>query len=116
MANLEPTGMYELDYGTINWHTLVNTNFQILNDILAKLQILWSPADYALSQGVFLRWNGSSWEPVDHANDETAHGLTNRTEDIVFSDANKGIVLIDRSDGTQKRLYIENGELKVEDV
>lgn len=37
------------------------------------------------------------------------------TSDFFF-DANNGIVLIDRTDGTYQRLYLEGGELKVEQI
>jgi len=36
--------------------------------------------------------------------------------DIIFTDSSKGPVLIDRNDGTQKRLYVDGGVLHVESV
>ena len=109
-----PAGFKELGDGVLNWHAITNYNFQITNNIYLKLQILWDPASFSVNEGDFLRWDGSKWVPYNHEDREDVHGLAGRTEDIIFSDQNKGIVLIDRQTGEKVRLYVENGILQVE--
>ena len=53
---------------------------------------------------------------ASHNADETGHNLTAREEDIVFADSMKGIVFIDQNTGTKYRLFVDSGNLGIEEV
>lgn len=53
---------------------------------------------------------------ASHNADEAGHNLLARTEDIVFADSLKGIVLIDQNSGAKYRLFIESGNLGIEEI
>jgi len=117
MAQLLPTGLYEIP-STANWHIVANNNFQKLNNLFNKIRVLWENTD-AIPDGAFLIYDASigGFKYIQHSEDQLTHGLGGRTEDITFSDPNKGIVLVDRADNSKKyRLYVENGTLMLEEV
>ena len=113
MGFIGPTNVELLAYGVEGWNRIIDANFRRLNSLFASFQGAWhSPPSRSLLRFVDGEWKGDS----SHEQDQTAHNLTARTQDIVFSDPSKGIVLIDRATGGKYRIYVEGSEVKIEKI
>ena len=111
MGFLKPVYLETIGYGVEGWNGILRDNFYRLNTIFGKFVGAWNNPPV----GGLLRFNGDSWEAdTTHPEDQTAHGLGGRTEDITFSDPNKGVVLVDRATGDKYRVYVEGGVIKLE--
>lgn len=69
-----------------------------------------------------IRYNGTTWEPVGGFKAVNTGALSTNIvgrridADIYVGDATRGIVLVDRTGGTKRRVFINNGTLSSETV
>ena len=89
-------GVETIEVGSNAWRIVCNTNFQTLNDLITDVNNVKN--SYA-------------------KNDLSNLSNTSVSQDISFTDETKGVILVDRADTTKKyRLYIDSGELHLEEV
>jgi len=84
--------------------------------------VMLSAADSGFSAWDVIRYNGSSWSLIGAwVSVNTGAGALNiqgvqQAGDAYISNANRGIVLIDRADGTKHRIYISGDSIYTEIV
>jgi len=139
MAQLSDNGLYTIEYGSSAWRVILNDNIsktlteqKLANGINTDINQQGNfsqTGNYTLS-GDFSQSNGSYTLNGDFS--QTGNytlsgnisisgttlttGIVTANDDIQFTDKNKGIILKDRSDGNNYRIYTDNGSLKVEQV
>ena len=118
---------YFLEYGDTGWHTFINANFQKINQYFKRFANNVA-GDMYISNNAFLIYdkNSDSFSPVELpatgealvvAKDGNIVFTTSLQTDLTFEDAQKGVILVDRADNTKKyRLYVENGQLLLEQI
>ena len=139
MAQLSDNGLYTIEYGSSAWRTILNDNIsktltekKLANGINTDINQqgdFSQTGNYTLS-GDFVQQNGSYTLNGDFS--QTGNytlsgnisisgttlttGVVTASDDIQFTDKNKGIILKDRSADKSYRLYIDGGNLNVEEI
>jgi len=114
-------GIETIEAGSKVWRIICNNNFSILNDLIDNVD---DKADKDLSNVSDIDFktkadniNVAYQSDLDDKANIDLSNLANTqvSEDIVYTDETKGLVLVDRSDTSKKyRLYVDNGEIKIE--
>jgi len=112
MAVLD-NGLETIELGATSWRIILNQNIEKL---YTKDEI-----DDKLDDKADLNGNpDEKFKIADAEDSDEAISLKqylNPADDISFTNENKGIVLIDRNNTDDKyRLYVESGELKIEQL
>jgi len=139
MAQLSDNGLFTIEYGSSAWRVILNDNIsktlteqKLANGINTNIKQqgdFSQTGNYTLS-GDFSQSNGSYTLSGDFkqtgnytlsgnisiSGTTLTTGVVTAQNDIQFSDNSKGIILADRSDGNNYRLYTDSGTLKVEKV
>ena len=119
MSILSPTNLETADYGTVGWNAIYSSNFQKLNDYLAKFEDLWNDtaADWNL-----LRYDSSisKWVKVviedisKHLRKSivsiTANYTVDNNNEVILADATSAAITItlpDPSTNSGKELIIQ---------
>ncbi len=102
-------GLHSIESGSIIWRHILNINF---NNIYSKSSFDSTAALYADTIHTHTEYKDRTTAESDI---DTAMA-SSFSYDIKYSDELKGIVLLDRTTATYKRLYVESGVLLSEDV
>ncbi len=106
---LEENGLYSIEVGSIVWRHLLNTNF---NNIYSKGAF---DIESALYSDTVHAHTGYKDRTIAES-DITTSFDTIFNYDVRFSDGLVGIIILDRTTATYKRLYVEDGVLLSEDA
>ena len=120
MAYLSDNGLYTIEYGSSAWRS-------ILNDNISKT-ITETKLNNGITTNINLTGDISQNGNYNLTGDITQTGNYNLTgsllvtnvathkDDVQFTDSAKGVILADRSDGNNYRVYVDNGTLSVEKI
>jgi len=108
MAYVSDNGLYTIDYGSSAWRVILNDN--ITKTVTPTKMANGITSDFSLTGDFNLAGN------LNVSGTTLMTGIVTSQNDIKFSDSSKGVILKDRSDGNNYRIYTDNGSLKVEKV
>ena len=107
-------GVETIETGSRTWRIICNSNFTILNNLI---DVVNNKANKNLDNVENTDFLNKGVDSGLLKNDMSNLSNTQVTEDIVYTDENKGLVLVDRSDTSKKyRLYVDNGNLQIEQI
>lgn len=114
-------GIETIEVGSTTWRVIFNSNFskiytktEIDTALSNKAAAATTIAGYNISDAYTKTENDTNLS--NHNTSATSHNLNGRTRDISFTDNTKGVVLADRTNGNNYRVYSDSGVLKIEQV
>ena len=136
MAYLSDNDLYTIEYGSSAWRVILNDNIsktltetKLNNGITTTINLTGDfnqtgnytlsgdfnqTGNYTLSGNFNQTGNYTLSGNISISGTTLTTGVVTAQNDIQFSNNSKGIILADRSDGNNYRIYTDNGALKVE--
>ena len=127
MAQLSDNGLYTIEYGSSAWRTILNDNIsktlteqKLANGINTNINqqgdFNQSNGNYTLNGDFNQTGNYTLSGNISISGTTLTTGVVTANDDIQFTDKNKGIILKDRSVDKSYRIYVDNGNLNVEEI
>ena len=138
MAQLSDNGLYTIEYGSSAWRVILNDNIsktlteqKLANGINTNIKQqgdfsqtgnytlsgdFSQTGNYTLSGAFSQTGNYTLSGNISISGTTLTTGVVTASDDIQFTDKNKGIILKDRSADKSYRLYIDGGNLNVEEI
>jgi len=108
MAHLSDNGLYTIEYGSSAWRS-------ILNDDISKI-ITETKLNNGITTNINLTGDINQTGNYNLTGSLLVTNIATHQDDVQFTDSTKGVILADRSDGNNYRVYVDNGTLSVEQV
>jgi len=108
MAYLSDNGLYTIEYGSSAWRS-------ILNDNISKI-ITETKLNTGITTNINHTGNYNINGNIGITGSLSVTNVATHQGDVQFADSTKGVILADRSDGNNYRVYVNNGTLSVEQV
>ena len=108
MAHLSDNGLYTIEYGSSAWRS-------ILNDNISKT-ITETKLNNGITTNINLTGDISQTGNYNLTGSLLVTNVATHKDDVQFTDSAKGVILADRSDGNNYRVYVDNGTLSVEKI
>ena len=132
MAHLSDNGLYTIEYGSSAWRSILNDNIsktitetKLNNGITTNINLtgdISQTGNYNLNGGITQTGDYNLTGDISQTGNYNLTGsllVTNvatHKDDVQFTDSAKGVILADRSDGNNYRVYVDNGTLSVEKI